>query len=142
MGPVAHSASAAVGLSAVLARSATAYSAVEYVGPAYLIYLGLMVLLSKGSFVVSEEAASVALQRIFLRGVLSNVLNSKVALFFLAFLPQFAYPRVGALELLTLGLTFALLTLAIFSLLGSFSRGVGGWIRGKSGFANALRRLA
>ena len=75
MGPVAHSASAAVGLSAVLAQSATAYSAVEYVGAAYLIYLGSKALLSKDSFVVSEEAAPVALQRIFLRGVLSNALK-------------------------------------------------------------------
>ena len=121
VGLVVHSTFAAVGLSAVLAQSVTAYSAVKYVGAVYLIYLGLKALLIRDSCVVPEEAAPVALSRIFLQGVLSNVLNPKVALFFPAFLPPFADPGVGALGLLTLGLTFALLTLAVFSLLGFFS---------------------
>ena len=107
MGPVAHSASAAVGLSAVLAQSATAYSAVEYVGAAYLIYLGSYLgskaLLSKDSFVVSEEAAPVALQRIFLRGVLSNALKQQGGSLFLDFPAAIRRPGVGALDLLTSG---------------------------------------
>jgi threonine/homoserine/homoserine lactone efflux protein len=64
-----------------------------------------------------------------------------VALFFLAFLPQFADPGTGTVGLLTLGLTIALLTWAVFSLLGFFSGGVGGWIGNRPAFADALRWL-
>jgi threonine/homoserine/homoserine lactone efflux protein len=95
-GPVAHSASAAVGLSAVLAQSATAYSAVEYVGAVYLIYLGSYLgskaLLSKDSFVVSEEAAPWHFKGFSCEVCSRTPSNSKVALFFLTFLPQFADP--------------------------------------------------
>ncbi len=140
VGLVVHSTFAAVGLSALLAQSALAYSVVKYVGAAYLIYLGVRALLHKEAFTPSE-APPVALRRVFFQAVLSNVLNPKVALFFLAFLPQFADPKTGALGLLALGLTFALLTWAVFSLLGFFSGGVGGWLGRKPRFAGALRWL-
>ncbi len=136
-----HSTFAAVGLSAVLAQSATAYCAVKYVSAAYLIYLGLKALLSKDSFAVSEEAAPMVLQRIFLRNVLSNFRKKQGGSLFPGFGAAIRRVGAGVLKLLTLGLTFALLTLAIFSLLGSFSRGMGDWIRGRPGFANALRWL-
>ena len=140
VGLVVHSTFAAVGLSALLAQSALAYSVVKYVGAAYLIYLGVKALLHREAFVPSDTPP-VALRRVFFQAVLSNVLNPKVALFFLAFLPQFADPKTGALGLLTLGLTFALLTWAVFSLLGYFSGGVGGWLGRKPRFAGALRWL-
>ncbi len=142
LGLVVHSVFAAVGLSALLQQSATAFLVVKYVGAAYLIYLGIKTLLSRESFVVSGEAVPARLRSVFFQGVASNVLNPKVALFFLAFLPQFANPAGDATtQLLVLGLTFALLTWIIFSVLGYFSGSLGDWLRSRPSFADYLRWL-
>jgi threonine/homoserine/homoserine lactone efflux protein len=84
---------AAVGLSAILARSAVAFSVVKYAGAAYLICLGIRVFLSKEELTPAvDEAPTVKLWRFFLRGLIMNLLNPKGAVFFLTFLPQFASP--------------------------------------------------
>ncbi len=89
-GTMVHVLAAAVGLSAILATSATAFMAVKYVGAAYILYMALGLLLSKRK----DAAAAVTVpplpyRKIFAQGLLTNVLNPKVALFFLAFVPQF-----------------------------------------------------
>ena len=138
-----HSIFASVGLSALLAQSAVAFSVIKYVGATYLIYLGIKTLWSRVGFAVSNEAAQVGLKSVFVQGVASNVLNSKVALCVLAFLPQTVDPVAGdaAMQLLALGLTFTLLTWVVFSALGYFSRGLWNWLRSRPGYANALRWL-
>jgi threonine/homoserine/homoserine lactone efflux protein len=143
LGLVVHSIFAAVGLSALLAQSAVAFSVIKYVGAAYLIYLGIKVFLNREGFAVSSEATPVGLKSVFVQGVASNVLNPKVALFFLAFLPQFADPTVdsAAVQLLALGLTFALLTWMVFSAIGYFSGSLGNWLESRPGYANVLRWL-
>jgi threonine/homoserine/homoserine lactone efflux protein len=110
VGTLFHVAAAAVGLSAVLASSAAAFSAVKYLGAAYLVFLGLRRLLTKvGGEDVHVEPQS--LRRIFGEGVVVNILNPKTALFFLAFLPQFVDPAHGSVtgQLVVLGLSFVLL---------------------------------
>jgi threonine/homoserine/homoserine lactone efflux protein len=143
LGLVVHSIFAAVGLSALLAQSAVAFSVIKYVGAAYLIYLGIKVFLNREGFAVSSEATPLGLKSVFVQGVASNVLNPKVALFFLAFLPQFADPTVdhAAVQLLALGLTFALLTWMVFSAIGYFSGSLGNWLESRPGYANVLRWL-
>jgi threonine/homoserine/homoserine lactone efflux protein len=91
--------------------SATAFTAVKWLGAAYLCYVGLTMLLSRSR--LADEAApgesdGVTLSRVFWQGALTNVLNPKVALFFLAFLPQFVDPEAShkALAFLALGLMF------------------------------------
>jgi threonine/homoserine/homoserine lactone efflux protein len=140
---VIHSVFAAVGLSALLQQSAIAFSVVKYVGAAYLIYLGIKALLDRESFAMVGETAPARLGRVFSQAVASNVLNPKVALFFLAFLPQFADPIAGrvAPQLLALGLTFALLTWMLFSALGYFSGSLGNWLVSRPKLADILRWL-
>lgn len=92
-GVFVHVFAAALGLSAILASSATAFTVVKYVGAAYLVYIGITGLRQKSS-VDSEANNSVnslphTMKSIFWQGFLSNALNPKVALFFLAFVPQF-----------------------------------------------------
>ena len=87
LGGMFHVCAAALGLSVLLAQSATAFSVVKYVGAAYLLYLGVRLLLAKAPAVV--EAVASGARRALLEGVLVEALNVKTALFFLAFLPQF-----------------------------------------------------
>ncbi len=139
-----HTTLAALGLSAILARSAVAFSVVKYAGAAYLMYLGIRALLSKEEFASSaEEAFPARLRSFFLRGLTMNLLNPKVAVFFLAYLPQFASPGTGgvALQLLALGLIFALLSVVIFSTIALFSGILGDRLSRNPRFASVLQWL-
>ena len=111
VGSVLHTLAAALGLSAILATSAHAFTIVKLVGAAYLIYLGGKLLLATTVRVEVAASTGPALagpRSAFLQGILTNVLNPKVALFFLAFLPQFIEPasRTKTLAFLALGATF------------------------------------
>jgi threonine/homoserine/homoserine lactone efflux protein len=108
-GGVIHAAAAAVGLSAILATSAVAFTALKWVGAAYLIYLGVRMLASASEPALAENFRSAITSWVAYRqGVLTNVTNPKVAMFFLAFLPQFIDPAAEhrTLALLLLGVTF------------------------------------
>ncbi|SIT44051.1 Homoserine/homoserine lactone efflux protein [Paraburkholderia ribeironis] len=109
LGAYVHLLAAASGLSALVLASATAFSVVKCAGAAYLIYLGWGALRTKGGLVFPEGggAKEVALRRIFWQGFLSDVLNPKVALFYLALLPQFlsAHDSDPMKHLLALGVT-------------------------------------
>jgi len=108
VGCLVHIFVAAVGLAALLRSSPLAYSIVRYAGAGYLVYLGVRVLLQRTSALEAPEIQSAPLGQIFTQGVITNVLNPKVALFFLAFLPQFIQPQRGsvALQIIVLGLIF------------------------------------
>src|SRR4051812_32377058 len=110
LGSVGHTIAAALGLSAILATSALAFSIVKLAGACYLMFLGAKLLLAKPSAPVSQfRSAQAADSRSALRqGILTNLLNPKVALFFLAFLPQFIEPTstTKTLAFLVLGATF------------------------------------
>lgn len=89
-----HIGAAALGLSAILASSAMAFSIVKWIGAGYLIYLGVTMLMSRGSLRLDATPTVNAdsYSRVFWQGFLTNVLNPKIALFFLAFVPQFIDP--------------------------------------------------
>jgi threonine/homoserine/homoserine lactone efflux protein len=140
-----HTTLAALGLSAILARSAVAFSVVKYAGAVYLMYLGMRALLSKEEASPREEEPTMGLQSFFMRGLIMNLLNPKVAVFFLAFLPQFAEPAEGSggvtLQLLALGLTFALLSVLVFSAIALFASILGDRVSRNPRFARVLRWL-
>ncbi len=142
-GVLVHTAFAAVGLSAILAQSAVAFSVLKYAGAAYLLYLGIRTILDREGFAAPGRAERARLVTVFRQGVLSNVLNPKVALFFLAFLPQFVDPQAGAagLQMLAFGIAFTLMGLAVLSVVALFSGALGEWLRSRSSFAGALRWL-
>jgi threonine/homoserine/homoserine lactone efflux protein len=110
-GCLVHVFGAAIGLSALLAASSAAFTVVKWAGAAYLCFIGVKMLLSRAPTPTADKAAAggaVSLGQVFWQGALTNVLNPKVALFFLAFLPQFVEldsPHQGA-ALLLLGLIF------------------------------------
>lgn len=111
-GGMFHVLAAVIGLSAVLAASAEAFTAVKLVGAAYLVYLGIRALLSSDDRIGGRDAQP-TLARTYRRGVVVNVLNPKTALFFVAFLPQFVDPDGSTRgQLAVLGLTFVAIALA------------------------------
>jgi threonine/homoserine/homoserine lactone efflux protein len=125
-GTFVHIFGAALGLSAVLATSATAFTVVKLLGAAYLLYAGLAMLLAKASPRADAEAAPPAplpLRKIYLQGFLTNALNPKVAVFFLAFVPQFIAPEstTKALAFIALGCLFNATSLMWSHLLAAFT---------------------
>jgi threonine/homoserine/homoserine lactone efflux protein len=113
-GGIVHVLGAAVGVSALIASSATAFTVVKLVGAAYLVWLGVRKLLTKEAL-GAERPEPESERRLFWQGAVVNVLNPKTALFFLAFLPQFVDPAgaAPALQVIVLGLLFlALATLS------------------------------
>lgn len=124
-----HTVAAAFGISAVFYSSVIAFNAVKYAGAAYLLYLAYKTLKER-SVINLPAAADKSGKDLFKRGFIMNVLNPKVAMFFLAFLPQFATPDAGHLPLrmLLLGAIFMAQAVVIFSLIGWFSGSIGHFI--------------
>jgi threonine/homoserine/homoserine lactone efflux protein len=140
-GTLVHVAAAAAGLSALLAASATAFSVVKYLGAAYLVYLGARRLLDRSAPPEGASRPARRLRRDFVDGIVVNVLNPKTALFFLAFLPQFAdmsRPHVGA-QILALGLLFVLLGLCTDGLYALAAGTAAQWLRGNPRFLASER---
>jgi threonine/homoserine/homoserine lactone efflux protein len=146
VGCCVHIVAAGLGLSALLATSAVAFSAVKLAGAAYLIYMGV-VLWRTGTGSPKLAAAplpATSLPRIFVQGALTNFLNPKVALFFLAFLPQFVDPagthRLAAF--LLLGTVFNATGLVWNVLVACSSAGIGRRFNSLPGRMHALHRIA
>ncbi len=134
LGNTVHAIAAAAGLSAVLATSAAAFNAVKWLGAGYLIYVGVRTLLQPATE-IDPDQPGVSPKRAFTQGIVVNVLNPKVALFFLSFLPQFIKPELGrpGVQALVLGMVFVAIgacTDSIYSLLASGLREV--LLRGKA----------
>jgi threonine/homoserine/homoserine lactone efflux protein len=98
-GTLVHVPAAALGLSALLLSSATAFTIVRYLGAAYLVYLGVKKILDRDGELTPDGAPRQSLRRIYRQGAIVGVLNPKTALFFLAFLPQFVDPARGSVTL-------------------------------------------
>jgi len=109
-GALVHAAAAAVGLSALIAASQTAFELLKWVGAAYLLYLAVKIVREPSARLKEEAEGSLSPSNgtVFWSGALVNVLNPKIAIFFLAFLPQFVDPlaQVPAVQMLALGIWF------------------------------------
>jgi threonine/homoserine/homoserine lactone efflux protein len=132
VGALVHVAAATAGLSAILLASATAFGLVKALGAGYLIYLGIRTLLARRPPTIARASSPRPLYRLFTDGVLVSVLNPRIAVFFLAFLPQFVEPGRGSVpqQVLLLGLIYVALALVTDSgyafLAGSLRHLLGG----------------
>jgi threonine/homoserine/homoserine lactone efflux protein len=137
-----HTTAAAFGISAVFYSSVLAFNTVKYAGAAYLLYLAFKTLKDQSAIRLSatSEVPDAAL---FKRGFIMNVLNPKVAIFFLAFLPQFVTPNTPhfALQMLLLGLIFMVQAAVIFCLIGYFAGGIGRFLQARPGAAHCFNWL-
>lgn len=143
-GILVHTTAAAFGLSLILQTSAFAFLFVKFVGAAYLMYLGIKAWREKTTFRLQTLAAGAKSSALFWQGVLSNVLNPKIAIFFLAFLPQFV-DKGGdhvTLQLVILGITFACFGLGFLLAVGYSSGSIGRWLTYRPKYAQFFQRLA
>jgi threonine/homoserine/homoserine lactone efflux protein len=143
-GSLVHVAGAALGLSALLASSATAFSLVKYVGAGYLIYLGVRTLMSALPVEDTVVAERPAMRRLYSQAIVVQAFNPKVALFFLAFLPQFIDPQRGSVvaQSLILGAMFILVGLCTDTTYALVAGTLGGWLRQQRAFAVVQRYVA
>ena len=125
-GALVHLIAAALGLSAVVASSGTAFAVLRYAGAAYLIFLGVQALRGGEQKAASAEPAVPGDGRLFRDGMLVNVLNPKVAVFFVAFLPQFIQPSAGsvATQILVLGAVYVMIALLLDAVWALLADGV------------------
>src|SRR6476469_4878642 len=140
-GGLVHVAAATVGLSALIASSATAFTGVKLVGAAYLIAVGIRRILTGDREEPESRALHAPLRRIYRQGVIVNVLNPKTALFFLAFLPQFVDPDRGAVwpQVAFLGTLFVLVAVMSDMTYAFVADAIAGRLR-RSGTGAKLRR--
>ncbi len=143
LGLLVHTFSVALGLAALLQTSAYAFLVIKYIGAVYLIYLGLNAFRSKNSFNHEAQQNVIPTQLIFWQGFISNVTNPKIAIFFLAFLPQFVHPEQGstAWQIIALGLLFALFGVVFLALVGYFAGQIGSWLSKKPRVVNGIQWL-
>jgi threonine/homoserine/homoserine lactone efflux protein len=122
-----HTTAAALGVSAILYSSATAFTVLKYAGAAYLLFLAYKAIKEKGGITQQKDEGKQRLTVLFRRGFIMNIVNPKVALFFLAFLPQFVSTQSGsaARQMFLLGLVFMAQAVIVFSAIGFLSGGIG-----------------
>ncbi len=143
LGIMAHSLLAAFGVSALLTASETAFWVMKLVGGAYLIYLGVQQWRSSTDATLIN-APKAPLTTIFWRGMLSNLLNPKVALFVLAFVPQFVQSGSDAssplVQMLLLGAIYSVLTVIAYGALGAAAGGVSRWLAAHPSYMRGVNR--
>lgn len=145
LGCLSHTLLATLGVSALIAASPIAFSALKVGGGLYLLWLGIQALRSKGRVNVAKTSVPIeSLQRLFAKGLFANSINPKVILFFLSFLPQFVIAERGqvAWQTAQFGLLFTLQAALLFGLLGFFSGAVGQWINRNESAGRWLDRIA
>lgn len=145
MGCLSHTLLAVIGVSALIAASPLAFTALKVCGGLYLAWMGFKAIRSRGGAAVERaEGVAESARTLFLRGVFANAINPKVALFFLSFLPQFVVAQRGAanLQIALLGITFTIQAAILFGLLGFFSGAVGAWLARRPRAGMWLDRVA
>ncbi len=142
-GVMVHVAASAVGLSAILLTSSLAFSLIKFIGAGYLIYLGIQMLLSNTELGAVETVQPRPMLRLFKEGVVVSVFNPKIAIFFMAFLPQFVDPSAGSatVQFVLLGVIYSVLALCTDTAYGIVAVKLRNVAGGRSKFGSPLKYL-
>lgn len=129
-GLVAHTTAVAIGVAAIFQTSAAAYMALKLLGAGYLLFLAWHAFRASAAKITVDTKMRMPLLKLYRRGIIMNITNPKVSIFFLAFLPLFADPARGpiALQIMGLGVIFIFSTILIFSTVALVSGSVGQWL--------------
>jgi len=143
-GCIFHTVLAAVGIAALIRSSPLAFDLVRYAGAAYLVWIGIQALRHRSAFSIEAAGESRTLATIYRQSVIGNMLNPKVTLFFLAFLPQFVNAGAGHVgwQMALLGVLFMLVTVVVFGAIAIFAGWIGAWVRRKPAIGERLNVFA
>ncbi len=143
-GLIAHTTIVALGVAALFQTSVIAFSALKYLGAAYLLYLSWKAFRASAGGINLERSKEIPSWHLYRRGIIMNVTNPKVSIFFLAFLPQFANPSKGSitLQLIILGLIFIGVTILVFGLISQLAGLIGAWLQKSGKFEKILNMTA
>lgn len=138
-GLIVHTTLVALGIAVIFRTSLLAFSILKYAGAAYLLYLAWKAIIASDGKYEMQKSSNSSFLYYYRRGIIMNVTNPKVSVFFLAFLPQFANPENGSvtLQIILLGIMFIISALAVFSLISYFAGMIGNWFL-KSGSAKKV----
>ena len=142
-GLLVHISAAVLGISAIIYQSTLIFTIVKFAGAGYLIYLAWQSFLAKSEPFSISKHSKMAYWTLYKRGILMNVLNPKVSLFFLALLPQFVNPKAGhvSLQMFTLGIVFLVAAFILFCLFSIFASTLRKWLIGKPAVAKRLNKI-
>lgn len=143
-GLIAHSSAVAFGVAVIFQTSAIAFSILKFAGAAYLLYLAWQAFRASAEKIEGRPDGPVNHWQLYRRGIIMNITNPKVSLFFLAFLPQFADPSRGpvALQILLLGGLFIVATILIFGSIALLAGTLGEWLNRSARVQKILNRVA
>ena len=143
-GLIVHTSAVALGITAVLKTSYVAFTVLKIAGAMYLLYLAWRAFHASSEEINTGQSREVAGIKYYLRGVIMNVTNPKVSIFFLAFLPQFADPSRGPViqQIFFLGMIFILVTLLVFGGIALLAGAVGAWLANTPRAQTIMNRIA
>ncbi|HSV98053.1 MAG TPA: LysE family translocator [Spirochaetota bacterium] len=143
-GLVVHTTTVALGVAAIFQTSIAAFTALKYIGAAYLLYLAWKAFTARVSGIRPDGEPRLSRASLYRRGIIMNVTNPKVSLFFMAFLPPFADPANGSItvQLILLGFVFILVTLLVFGFISQIAGAIGRRLARSGRWEGALNKIA
>jgi len=143
-GLIAHSSAVALGVAVIFQTSALAFSLLKYMGAAYLLYLAWQAFFASGRNMEPAAGGGGSFWKLYGRGIIMNITNPKVSIFFLAFLPQFADPSRGpvAVQILLLGGLFILATILVFGAIAVLAGSLGQWLSRSERVQRIMNKIA
>ena len=143
-GLIVHSSAVALGVAVIFQTSAAAFSALKFIGAGYLIYLAWQAFRASANQIQITHEGQVNHWKLYCRGIIMNITNPKVSIFFLAFLPQFADPLRGpiSMQILFLGGLFIVATILVFGGIALLAGTLGQWLNRSDRTQNILNKIA
>ena len=143
-GLIVHSTAVALGVAVIFQTSALAFSALKFIGAGYLLYLAWQAFRTSATTFQAERSPEANLWKLYRRGIIMNITNPKVSIFFLAFLPQFADPSRGpiSLQLLLLGGVFIIATILVFGGIALLAGTLGRLLNRSARAQNIMNKVA
>ena len=143
-GLLVHTAAVSLGVAAIFQTSILAFNMLKIVGALYLLYLAFQAFKASATELDEGGGQELVWRKLYTRGIIMNITNPKVAIFFLAFLPQFADPSLGSItiQMLLLGALFIVATLLVFGAIAWFAGFLGEWLKGSAKAQVIMNRVA